>query len=244
MLDHLIHLLQDLPGFLDGFIQSHGPWVYALLFAIVFCETGLVVTPFLPGDSLLFTVGALAARGSMNPWLAACILLGAAVLGNTSNYWIGRLVGPRIFKMDYGPGDRPPLIGRLLNKKHLDRAHGFFEKYGGKAVMIGQFVPIVRTFCPFVAGAGAMNYPRFIMFNISGGLLWVGICVGAGWFFGNIEWVKKNFEAVVIGIVFISLVPIAVEFIVARARAKSGSVAVVHNAAAITHSRAQPGSDA
>lgn len=218
MLDQFLHLIRDLPGFLDGFIQAHGPWVYALLFAIVFCETGLVVTPFLPGDSLLFTVGALAARGSMNPWVAAGLLLAAAILGNTSNYWIGRFVGPRVFRMEYAPGEKPPLIARLLNKKHLHKANAFFEKYGGKAVMLGQFVPIVRTFCPFVAGAGAMNYPRFIFFNVAGAMLWVGVCMGGGWFFGNIEWVKKNFEAVVISIIVISLIPVGVEFVLARRR--------------------------
>ncbi len=213
MIDDLIHLLRDLPGFLDGFIQAHGPWVYFLLFAIVFCETGLVVTPFLPGDSLLFTVGALAARASMNVWLAAGLLLTAAILGNTSNYWIGRYVGPKVFRMEYPPGTRAPILVRMLNKKHLNKANAFFEKYGGKAVMLGQFVPIVRTFCPFVAGAGAMNFPRFISFNILGAILWVGICVGGGWFFGNIEWVKKNFEAVVVGIIVISLIPVAFELI-------------------------------
>ncbi len=213
LLDNFIAILRDLPGFLDQFIAQHGPWVYALLFVIVFCETGLVVTPFLPGDSLLFTVGALAARGSMNIWLAAGLLLLAAVLGNTSNYWIGRYVGPRVFRKDLSDGQMPTLIERVLNRKHLDKANAFFEKYGGKAVMIGQFVPIVRTFCPFVAGAGAMNYSRFIFFNITGGLLWVGLCSGAGWFFGNIEFVKKHFEAVVLGIIVVSLIPVVIEFV-------------------------------
>ncbi len=225
MLDQLLHLLRDLPGFLEGFIHDHGPWVYALLFAIVFCETGLVVTPFLPGDSLLFTVGALSARGAINPWLAGGLLLVAAILGNTSNYWIGRSIGPRIFRMDFPAGTRPPLLARLLNRKHLQRAHAFFEKYGGKAVMIGQFVPIVRTFCPFVAGAGSMDYPRFIFFNVTGALLWVGLCTGAGWFFGNIEWVKSHFEAVVLGIIVVSLIPIAVELLKHKFAKAPGSAA-------------------
>jgi len=233
-MDQLLAIFRDLPGFLDGFIQNHGAVVYALLFAIVFCETGLVVTPFLPGDSLLFTVGALAARGSFNIWttdshvsflLVAGLLFVAAVLGNTSNYWIGRFIGPRVFKYDHGGQDARPaesrtLIERLLNRKHLARAHAFFEKYGGKAVIMGQFVPIVRTFCPFVAGAGAMTYRRFILFNIIGATLWVGICCGAGWFFGNIEWVKRNFEAVVIAIILVSLIPVAVEFIAHKRKAR------------------------
>lgn len=224
-MDRLLEIFRDLPKFLDGFILDHGAWVYALLFAIVFCETGLVVTPFLPGDSLLFTVGAIAARGSMNVWVAAGLLFAAAILGNTSNYWIGRYVGPKVFRFGgeevAGSENRPtkkPLLDRLLNKKHLARANAFYNKYGGKAVIIGQFVPIVRTFCPFVAGAGAMNFPKFITFNLIGATLWIGICVGAGWYFGNIEWVKKHFEAVVIGIIAVSLIPIAVEIILARTK--------------------------
>jgi membrane-associated protein len=206
-MDQFLNMFRDLPGFLDSFIQNHGLWVYALLFAIVFCETGLVVTPFLPGDSLLFTVGAVAARGSMNVWVAAGILFTAAILGNTSNYWIGRFLGPKVFSKE-GSGS---LLERMLSKKHLARAHQFYEKYGGKAVILGQFVPIVRTFCPFVAGAGAMNFPRFIAFNLLGATLWIGICTGAGWYFGNIDWVKRHFEAVILGVIVISLIPLAVE---------------------------------
>jgi membrane-associated protein len=238
-MDQLLAIFRDLPGFLDGFIQNHGAVVYALLFAIVFCETGLVVTPFLPGDSLLFTCGALAARGSFNivsneshvsVLIVAALLFAAAVLGNTCNYWIGRFIGPRVFKYDIGGQDaraheRRTLLERLLNRKHLARAHAFFEKYGGKAVIMGQFVPIVRTFCPFVAGAGAMTYRKFILFNIIGATLWVGICVGAGWFFGNFEWVKKNFEAVVVAIIVISLVPMAIEFVMHKRKARATTAA-------------------
>ena len=216
-MDQLLHIFKDLPGFLDQFIQAHGTGVYALLFAIVFCETGLVVTPFLPGDSLLFTVGAVAARGSMNPFVAAGVLFTAAVLGNTSNYWIGRFIGPKVFSREGGGS----FLERLLNKKHLNRAHEFYERYGGKAVVLGQFVPIVRTFCPFVAGAGAMNFPRFIAFNIGGAILWVGICTSVGYFFGNIDWVKRHFEMVVVAIIIISLIPVAVEFILAKRREKA-----------------------
>lgn len=216
-MDQFLAIFKDLPGFLDQFIQAHGSGVYALLFAIVFCETGLVVTPFLPGDSLLFTVGAIAARGSMNVWFAAALLFTAAILGNTSNYWIGRTLGPKVFSREGGGS----FIERVLNKKHLKRAHEFYDKYGGKAVILGQFVPIVRTFCPFVAGAGAMDFRRFIAFNILGALAWVGICVSGGFFFGNIDWVKKHFEMVVVAIVVISLLPVAFELLMSRRAPKA-----------------------
>jgi membrane-associated protein len=226
-MDHVIDIFRqmftDLPGFLDGFIAQYGFWVYALLFAIIFAETGLVVAPFLPGDSLLFTVGALAARGSMNVWLISGLLIVAGVLGDAVNYWIGKWIGPRVFKFDPASGKAPTLLERLLNRKHLDRAHAFYEKYGGKAVILGRFVPIVRTFVPFVAGAGAMNYSKFVLYNIVGAVLWVGICVGAGYLFGNIEWVKKNFEAVVVGIIVVSVIPVGVEFILARRASKAAA---------------------
>lgn len=210
-MDQILQIFRDLPGFLDGFILNHGPWVYALLFAIVFCETGLVVTPFLPGDSLLFTVGAIAARGSMNVWLAGGLLFLAAVLGNTTNYWIGKSVGPRIFRVDgqASTGAAGWLV-KALNRKHLDKAHAFFEKHGGKAVMMGQFIPIVRTFCPFVAGAGSMSYSRFLFFNVVGALIWVSVCCTAGYLFGNTEFVKKHFELVVVGVIAISLLPVVI----------------------------------
>lgn len=215
MIDQYLQLFRDLPAFLDGFILDHGKWVYALLFAIIFAETGLVIMPFLPGDSLLFTVGAIAARGSMNVWTISITLVIAGVLGDAVNYHIGKYLGPRIFR-----GEATTGFARLINRKHLDRAHEFFEKYGGKAVILGRFVPIVRTFVPFVAGAGAMNYGRFGVYNVSGAILWVGVCVGAGWYFGNIEWVKKNFEAVVIGIIIVSLIPLGVEYINQRLAAR------------------------
>lgn len=215
------HLFTDLPGFLDGFIADYGFWVYALLFAIIFAETGLVVAPFLPGDSLLFTVGALAARGSMNVWLIAGLLIVAGVLGDAVNYWVGKWIGPRVFRYDPSSGKAPTLLERLLNRRHLDRAHEFYEKYGGKAVVLGRFVPIVRTFVPFVAGAGAMNYSKFVVYNIAGAVLWVGICVGAGYAFGNIDFVRNNFELVVVGIIIVSVIPMGVEWVLARRRAKS-----------------------
>jgi len=204
----------NLPGFLEGFVQDHGLWVYGLLFAIIFAETGLVIMPFLPGDSLLFTVGALAAPGEGRPpilnlgWSLA-LLTFAAILGDAVNYHAGHFIGPRVFKSK--PGEGATRLERMLNRRHLDRAHQFFEKYGGKAIILGRFVPIVRTFVPFVAGAGAMNYSRFALYNVSGAILWVGVCVIAGWFFGNIPWVRKNFEAVVLGIIVVSLLPVAIE---------------------------------
>lgn len=235
MLEQALAIFRDLPGFLDGFIADYGAWVYALLFAIIFAETGLVVAPFLPGDSLLFTVGALAARGSMNIWLISFLLLIAAVLGDAVNYHIGRFIGPRVFKKE-ASADKATLLERLLNRKHLDRAHAFFEKYGGKAVILARFVPIVRTFIPFVAGAGAMNYPKFFLYNVTGAIAWVGICVGAGWIFGNNAWVQEHFEAVILMIIVISVIPIGVEFILAKVRSKK--------AVPSTSVDAAPGSDA
>lgn len=214
LLDALLAMFRDLPGFLDGFIQEYGVGVYVLLFLIIFAETGLVVTPFLPGDSLLFTVGALAARGSLNVWAITFALIIAAILGDAVNYHAGKFIGPRVFSKEIS--ENATLLERLLNRKHLERAHAFFEKYGGKAVVLGRFVPIVRTFVPFVAGAGAMNYGRFVWFNIAGAALWVGVCVGAGWFFGNIPFVKEHFEAVIIGIVVVSMIPVGIEYVNAR----------------------------
>lgn len=223
-MQELLHQAREFFGnlqvFLETFIQNHGVWVYAFLFAIIFIETGLVIMPFLPGDSLLFVVGALAAGGSMDKWggvwVISLLLVIAGVLGDAVNYHLGKAIGPRVFRGEGNVG----FIGRALNRKHLDRAHAFFEKYGGKAVILGRFVPIVRTFVPFVAGAGAMTYSRFIVYNIVGAVLWVGVCVAAGWFFGSHPWVKKNFEAVVLGIIVVSVIPVVVEFFLARRRAK------------------------
>jgi len=238
LLQQLLDVLHDLPTFLDSFVKDHGIWVYVLLFAIIFAETGLVVMPFLPGDSLLFAAGAVAARDvGMNVWILSIVLIVAAVLGDAVNYHLGRWIGPKVFSRGSEPGTKPVdssapptasaastkmpstfqrLLEKALNRKHLDRAHAFFEKYGGKAVVLARFVPIVRTFIPFVAGAGAMNYSRFAFYNVLGAVLWVGICVGAGWYFGNFEWVKKNFEAVLIAIIVISLIPLVIEFILAK----------------------------
>ncbi len=222
-MQQLLDILRDMPAFLDGFIADYGVWVYALLFAIIFAETGLVIMPFLPGDSLLFTVGVLSANGSMNVWLISGLLIVAAVLGDALNYHIGKWSGPRVFKFDESAapasGTKRWLM-RLLNKKHLDRAHQFYEKYGGKAVVLGRFVPIVRTFVPFVAGAGAMTYRVFFFYNILGAILWIGVCVAAGYIFGGYEFVKQNFEAVIVGIIVVSLIPVAVEAFLAWRRSK------------------------
>jgi membrane-associated protein len=191
------------------FVGRYGAWVYGILFAIVFAETGFVVTPFLPGDSLLFATGALCAQGKLETTVAAALLALAAFTGNAVNYAIGRAVGPRVFSATDASG----LSHRLLNREHLQRAHAFFEQYGGKAVILGRFVPIVRTFVPFVAGAAAMRPPAFAFFNLIGAAGWVGLCVGAGFLFGNVPIVKQNFSLVTIGIVIVSLLPIAVEWL-------------------------------
>ena len=195
-------------------VQSYGPWVYGLLFAIIFAETGLVVTPFLPGDSLLFAVGALAGTGTLKVWYAGILLFVAAFTGNAVNYAIGRAIGPKVFRAT----DQTGLSHKLLNRDHLKRAHEFFEHYGGKAVILGRFVPIVRTFVPFVAGAAQMSPPSFVFYNFVGAAAWVGLCVGAGYFFGNFEIVKNNFSLVTIGIVFVSLLPVLIEVIRHRKR--------------------------
>lgn len=227
-MDKLLNIFRDLPGFLEGFVQDHGLGVYALLFAIIFAETGLVILPFLPGDSLLFTVGALCAPGEnrgpiLNLWWCLGLLTAAGIIGDAVNYHLGKAIGPRIFKTE--PGTGSSFLERALNRRHLQRAHEFFEKYGGKAVILGRFVPIVRTFVPFVAGAGSMNYSRFVVYNVIGAVVWVWICILAGWFFGNIPWVRKNFEAVVIGIIVVSLLPVAIEFWMERRRIKAAKFA-------------------
>ena len=190
------------------FIRDYGSWVYAILFTIVFAETGFVVTPFLPGDSLLFAAGALCARGDLSIAAMLALLVVAAFAGNTVNYAIGRFIGPRVFQTSH----------RLLNKEYLDRAHAFFEQYGGKAVILGRFVPIVRTFVPFVAGAAQMTPASFVLYNAVGAIAWVSLCLGAGWFFGNIPVIKDNFSLVTIGIVVVSVLPMAYELIASRRR--------------------------
>lgn len=211
-LKSLLDLFLHLQDHLTSFTARNGPLVYALLFAVIFAETGLVVTPFLPGDSLLFAVGAVAANpdSGLSVGVAAVTIVAAAFLGDIVNYQIGRHLGRRL-------AARYP---RLIKPQHLTRTEEFFAKYGGKTVILARFVPIVRTFAPFVAGMGAMNFPRFQAYNIVGALLWVGLLVPCGWFFGGIPFVKKHFELVVIGIVVISVLPMVFEFVKAR-QAKS-----------------------
>lgn len=187
---------------LTVFIQHYGAWVYALLFLIVFCETGLVVTPFLPGDSLLFAVGALAAQGLMAWEIVAPLLLVAAVLGDAVNYSIGKWLGPKVFTYK---------DSIFFKQAHLQKAHAFYEKYGGRAIILARFVPIVRTFAPFVAGIGTMNYRKFAIYNVTGAILWVGGFVTAGYLFGQLPFVQKNMKVVILGIIVVSVLPIAWE---------------------------------
>jgi membrane-associated protein len=188
---------------------EYGVWLYAILFLIVFAETGFVVTPFLPGDSLLFATGALAATGALSATLAFVLLAFAAFAGNAVNYAVGRYIGPRVFNAS----DQAGISHKLLNRDHLKRAHQFFEGYGGKAVVMGRFVPIVRTFVPFVAGAAQMTAHSFAFYNVVGAITWVGLCLGAGVLFGNIPIIKDNFSLVTIGIVAVSVLPVAIEFL-------------------------------
>jgi membrane-associated protein len=196
------------------FVAAYGPWVYAILFGIIFVETGVVIWPFLPGDSLLFAAGALCATGALSTPATAGLLVAAAFSGDAVNYSIGRYIGPRVFAAE-GEG---AFTHRLLNRDHLNRAHEFFERYGGKAVILGRFVPIVRTFVPFVAGAAAMTRRTFVLYNIVGAILWVCLCLGAGVLFGNIPVVKNNFSLVTLGIVAVSLLPMVFELLVQRRR--------------------------
>jgi membrane-associated protein len=208
LLSQAIDVFLHLDQHLGQFVGQYGAWTYAVLFVIVFCETGLVVTPILPGDSLLFAAGAIAASlGVLNPLLLVLLLTIAAVLGDAVNYQIGRRIGPAVFRSEKN---------RYFKREHLDKTHAFYERYGGKTIIIARFVPIVRTFAPFVAGVGQMNYARFAVFNITGAIAWVTIGVYAGYLFGNLEMVKKNFSLILIAIVFVSLLPAAVEFIRAR----------------------------
>lgn len=208
-MSELIDIFLHVDEHLATFVQTHGKLVYGLLFAIIFAETGLVVMPFLPGDSLLFAAGAIAATGALDVWVLMLLLFVASVIGDAVNYSVGRSIGPRVFR----PEGRRGRLASLLNPRHLERTHEFFEKHGGKAVVMARFVPIVRTFIPFVAGAASMTYATFAAYNVIGGALWVLICVGGGYLFGNIDIVKENFELVVIGIIVVSVLPMVVEVI-------------------------------
>ncbi|MDA0657978.1 MAG: DedA family protein [Planctomycetota bacterium] len=193
-------------------VQNYGVWTYSLLFLIVFCETGLIVTPFLPGDSLLFAAGAIASSGSMNVHLLALLMVVAAILGDTVNYHVGYFLGPKVL----GSTD-----SRFFKKSYLDKTERFYEKYGGKTIVLARFIPIVRTFAPFLAGVGRMNYVWFLSYNVLGGILWVTLFVYAGYFFAEIPIVKKNFPLVVLGIIGISVLPVVFELIKARRESKA-----------------------
>jgi len=209
-LSDLLSIVLHLDQHLDRLIPQYGSWVYGLLFLIVFCETGLVVTPFLPGDSLLFAVGTIAARGSLDVWWAAGLLIVAAVTGDAVNYWVGRVLGAELLR----PGRR-----RFIRQEHVDRTHEFYERHGAKTIVLARFVPIIRTFAPFVAGFGRMTYGRFTMYNVSGGILWIVLFVVGGYFFGNLPVVRDHFGLAILAIILISLLPMVVAFARERSRA-------------------------
>jgi len=207
-----LDLVMHLDRHLDEVFRNYGTWTYLILFVIVFCETGLVVTPFLPGDSLLFAAGALAGRGALQlQWVLLSLGL-ATLAGDNMNYWIGRILGPRILRSERS---------RLLNRRHLDRTHAFFERYGGKTIILARFVPIVRTFTPFVAGIGSMSYPRFLSYSVAAAGLWLSVCALGGYFFGGLPFVRKHFSVVVLAIIFISVLPALVEIVKHRTRART-----------------------
>jgi membrane-associated protein len=205
LIDFVLHFDDQLAAF----VAQYGVWTYAILFAIIFCETGLVVTPILPGDSLLFAVGVFCGKPGqpLNIWTATVLLSIAAILGDTVNYHVGRYLGPRILSGK---------LSRWLNPKHLERTHWFFERYGAKTIVIARFVPIVRTFAPFIAGVGKMNYSRFLTYNVLGGIFWVVVCTQAGWWLAGWSFVEERFEVIVLLIVGISLLPALVEFLIHR----------------------------
>jgi membrane-associated protein len=213
----LISFILHIDQHLQTLCANYGLWVYAILFVIVFCETGLVVTPFLPGDSLLFAVGSLAAIGALDVTVGMVLLAGAAIAGDTVNYWAGNYVGPKVFYEEHS---------RFLNKEYLHRTHAFYERHGGKTIIIARFLPIIRTFAPFVAGIGSMTYPRFLVFNVVGGVLWVILFVLGGYLFGNIPFIKNNFSIVILALIVIPGLPSLIEFIriqVKRRNRKEGA---------------------
>jgi membrane-associated protein len=214
----LVHSISDQET-LNGYATTLGPWLYVVLFVIIFAETGLVITPFLPGDSLLFAVGALAAHpnSSIRLGIIAVLLVIAAVLGDAVNYYIGLRLGPRVFSRE---------DSWLLNKKHLKKAHDFYEEYGGITIILARFLPIIRTFAPFVAGIGKMSYRRFAVYNIAGGAVWIMLFLMLGWCFGGQEFVQKNFELVIVAIIVISVLPGAFEYVRARRARKPSETPV------------------
>ena len=209
LLAQFFDIILHLDKHLTVLIQTYGTWVYLILFLIIYCETGLVVTPFLPGDSLLFVAGTLAALGALEVHAVFALLVAAAFLGDNTNYWIGRYIGPRIFRSKRS---------RLFNPAHLEKTQRFYDKHGGKTVILARFLPIFRTFAPFVAGIGRMVYPRFMFYSFSGSVFWIGFFVYGGYYFGNIPFVKNNLTAFILGIIVVSILPGAIEFMRARSR--------------------------
>ncbi|WHH50845.1 DedA family protein [Pseudomonas sp. Ap32] len=210
-----LDLILHLDAYLDLLVTNYGPWIYAILFTVIFCETGLVVMPFLPGDSLLFIAGAVAAGGGMDPVLLAGLLMAAAILGDSTNYVIGRTAGERLF-------NKPN--SKIFRRDYLQRTHDFYERHGGKTVTMARFLPILRTFAPFVAGIAHMHYPRFLGFSVAGSLLWVGGLVTLGYFFGNVPFIKQHLSLMVVGIIILSLVPM----IIGLLRGRLGRTAKAH----------------
>lgn len=204
LLKKIIDIALHLDRYLSAIIQQYGTWTYAILFAVIFIETGFVVMPFLPGDSLLFAAGTFAALEALDVRLLVLLLSAAAIIGDTVNYWVGHRLGPKVFSKE---------DARFFKKEHLDRTHAFYEKHGGKTIVIARFVPIIRSFAPLVAGIGRMSYGRFLAFNVIGGIGWVVLLTGAGYFFGNIPLVKNNYSLAIIAIIAISTVPIVVEWV-------------------------------
>jgi membrane-associated protein len=203
-LQQIIEFVLHIDRHLSVLCAMYGPWIYAVLFLVLFCETGLVVTPFLPGDSLLFVIGSLAALGALQAEYAIPLLIAAVFAGDNTNYWIGRTVGPKVFSQEKS---------RLFNKEYLDRTHGFYERHGKATVILARFLPIIRTFAPFVAGVGRMTYHTFLFFSIVGALLWVNLFILVGYFFGNVPFIKQNFSLVIVALILIPGIPAAAEFI-------------------------------
>src|SRR3990172_3857415 len=203
LINKFISIIFHLDKHLNWLIGEFGIWTYLVLFLIIFCETGLVVTPILPGDSMLFAVGAIISTGALSLKWTLLLLTAAAILGDTVNYWIGNYIGPKAFHNEKS---------RFFSKKHLETTHNFYKKHGGVTIIIARFIPIIRTFAPFVAGIGQMSYSRFLLYNICGGILWINMLVLAGYFFGKIPFVKKNFSLVIIAIIIISIIPGIVEY--------------------------------
>lgn len=215
IINAFIDFFRDPKVWLIGVLDAYGLWMYALLFLVIFAETGLVVTPFLPGESLLFAAGAVtssAGGAQLNPWLLFVLLLAAAVLGDTVNYWIGKKLGPKALA---NPDSK------IFKKEYLDRTHRFFEKYGAKTIILGRFVPFVRTFAPFLAGVGEMDYTKFLTYNVVGAVAWVGVAFGGGYMFGSVPFVEDNLSLVLVGVVLVSLLPAIVEYLAHRREQKA-----------------------